>query len=69
MATLVLTYDIAKAIAQDTADRQMRAEGRIEWNEKDYWLAVATLNQLWFEVGTPKVCPSFRSIASLRERG
>jgi len=42
-----LTREIARAIATDKADRQMRLGGRAVWSEADYCLAVATFEKLW----------------------
>ena len=42
-----MTYRIAHSIGTDAADRQMRAAGRIAWNEEDAELATATLKELF----------------------
>ena len=40
------TIKLARAAGQDAANRQMRAEGRTEWNAADYRLAARTMNDL-----------------------
>lgn len=42
-----LTRDLAWAIAQDGANRQMRAAGRSKWSRADYDLAIETFDRLW----------------------
>jgi len=41
-----VTYKIAMAAGQDAANRQMRANGRTEWNDEDYAVAVETTGHL-----------------------
>jgi hypothetical protein len=44
-----MTEQIARAIATDTANRNVKKQGRLVWSEEDYNLAVAKFNQLWSE--------------------
>jgi len=46
-AKIIMTYDTAWAIATDRANEQMRKEKRSRWSEKDFDLAVKTLNELY----------------------
>lgn len=43
---IIITPDIARAIGQDAANRNMASAGRTVWNEEDYNLAVAEMNRL-----------------------
>jgi len=47
METITLDLELARSIAKDTANRQMKKSGREKWNKQDYKLAVKTLNTLW----------------------
>lgn len=40
------TYKVAMAAGQDAANKQMRAEGRAEWNDADWNLAAAIVARL-----------------------
>ncbi len=56
-----MTYRIAHSIGTDTANRQMRQDGRTAWNEEDFCLAADTLRKhfpLCFEVAgiDPRIC-------------
>lgn len=42
-----VTYAIAMAAGRDAANRNMRAEGRTEWNEEDYNIAAETSARLF----------------------
>lgn len=44
--TLTVTIETARHAGQDAANRQMRSEGRTEWNAADYALAARTMNDL-----------------------
>jgi hypothetical protein len=44
-----LTEDLARRIATDAADRQMRADNRSAWSAQDYNLAAETFNKLYPE--------------------
>lgn len=41
-----ITYAIAMAAGHDAANKQMRADGRCQWNDADWDLACATFNTL-----------------------
>ncbi len=41
-----MNTNIARAIAHDAADRQMRSHGRKKWNRADYNLAANVMNKL-----------------------
>ena len=43
---MILTIDVARDIATDTANRQMAEDGRKSWSRKDFNLACRTLNLL-----------------------
>ncbi len=43
----VMTIQLARDIAQDTANRQMQDNGRTEWITADYALACDTFYDLW----------------------
>lgn len=43
------TAEIARAIARDEANRNMRAHGRTAWNEDDYDVAVETFHRIYHE--------------------
>jgi hypothetical protein len=43
-----MTYDLAHACGMDEANRQMKKEGRTSWNDKDYSLAVETMDRLYW---------------------
>ncbi len=47
-----ITYEIARAAAMDAANRRMKAEGRMVWNQEDYNEACRELERLW--PSTPK---------------
>ncbi|MFA5054048.1 MAG: hypothetical protein WC565_08305 [Parcubacteria group bacterium] len=42
-----MSYEIARAVAQDAAHRQAKANHRTAWNADDYNLACRTLAALW----------------------
>jgi hypothetical protein len=44
-----MTQDIARAIAQDDANRQMVRDGRHKWSTDDYMLACRRFYELWPE--------------------
>lgn len=44
---ITLDYELARAIATDAANRNMRKNGRKKWSERDYMIAVSTLNELY----------------------
>jgi hypothetical protein len=41
-----LTRELVYAVAEDAANRQMRARGRKSWNTEDFDLACDTFNKL-----------------------
>jgi len=41
-----ITWDLARAAAEDAANRQMKKDGRGVWNENDYQLAGEVFNRL-----------------------
>jgi hypothetical protein len=43
---MIITYEIAMAAGQDAANRQMKAQGRTEWNEDDWNLAAEVAAKL-----------------------
>lgn len=45
---ITMTLPLAKAAAQDAANRNMKANGRSTWNADDYNVAVATEEKLWW---------------------
>lgn len=46
MPAIELTEPLARAVAQDCANRQMQREGREQWNEDDWNLACEKLVEL-----------------------
>jgi hypothetical protein len=44
---IAMTRERAWAAATDAADRNMRENGRLLWDEEDYNIAVRTLDRLW----------------------
>ena len=42
-----MNYEIARAIATDKANRNMRKNDRKQWDEEDYDMACETFNKLW----------------------
>lgn len=67
MARMTMTSAMARAAAQDAANRQMRKAGRKKWSRADYNLAVRTFDRLWpsegrvARRGAAKASPSRRS--------
>jgi len=55
MARITLTYELARACAQDEANRNMRKSGRKAWNAEDHDLAVTTLHRLWWDNINPEI--------------
>jgi len=54
-----MTQDIARAIAQDEANRQMVRDGRRKWSTDDYMLACSRFCELWPEAREQEeLCPS-----------
>lgn len=43
---IIPTMAIARAAGADAANRQMRREGRTEWNQADYDLACETMQRI-----------------------
>jgi hypothetical protein len=44
---VIMDLKLARACAQDAGNRNMRKNGRKEWNEEDWNIATAMLNKLW----------------------
>lgn len=42
-----MTYKLAMAAGTDAANRNMRSEGRLVWNEDDWNIAALTFNTLY----------------------
>ena len=43
-----MTLELANAAARDAAERNMRENGRLIWNEEDYNVAVSVAEKLWW---------------------
>jgi hypothetical protein len=45
-----LAYDVARSAGMDAANRSMRNEGRMHWNENDYCIASREMNRILDEL-------------------
>lgn len=50
MKKIKWTWELARAAAQDEGNRNMRRNGRTEWNHEDYNAAARLLNTLADEI-------------------
>jgi len=62
IAKPTMTYEIARVIAADTGNNQMRLNQRTVWNEEDYNLACRTLARLFPACGAKRQAGLAKSI-------